>query len=176
MHKFLGDDMDYEDLQNELRDAVRQLIRNDRFLLDHAVREEAISHRIAVYLEPRFAEYNVDCEYNCDLDSESGRKRILYDDQNEARDVRPDIIVHHRGLNGPDHNQLVVEVKKEPSDDELLRTDREKLRKFTKVNQGTHFQYCCGALVFLGVKENSGYMKIEWYKDGKKEQEEKMER
>jgi len=106
--------MQYEEIQEELRGAIRQLIRNDRFLLEYAVREEAVSHRIAVYLEPRFSEYNVDCEYDCDLDSESGRKRVKYEDQPTESPVRPDIIIHHRGLNGSDHNQLVVELKKVP--------------------------------------------------------------
>jgi len=169
--------MRYGEIQEELRGAIRQFVKNDRFLLEYAVREEAVSHRIAVYLEPRFAEYHVDCEYDCDLDSKTGHKQVMYEDRQAESDVRPDIIVHHRGKNGRDHNQLVVELKKTPGEDnDDVNKDREKLESFTAENQNVHFRYCCGALVFFGVKGDAGSVSIEWYKSGKLACAEKMKR
>jgi len=149
-----------------LQNAVQRLLRDDYFLLEYDVHEQTIAHRIAVYLEPVFSEHHVDCEYNNDLDSETGRKRVRYPDQIEASDVRPDIVVHHRGLNGPQHNILVVELKKLPGTTEELNTDRNKLCDFTARGQQKHFGYRCGALVMLGVKDRAGEIRIEWFENG----------
>jgi hypothetical protein len=63
-----------------LKNAVQRLLRDDYFLLEYDVHEQAIAHRIVLYLEPVFSEHHVDCEYNNDLDSETGRKRVRYPD------------------------------------------------------------------------------------------------
>ncbi len=93
----------------KVRQAVQQLLWRDRYLLQHDIREEAVSHHLAVYLEHLFPTFDVDCEYD---KSGEGRKRS----STTGRDIRPDIIVHRRGLN--DHNLLVIEVKKKPCIDE----------------------------------------------------------
>ncbi len=149
-----------------LKNAVQRLLRDDYFLLEYDVHEQAIAHRIAVYLEPVYSEHHVDCEYNNDLDSETGRKRVRYPAQMEETDVRPDIVVHHRGLNGPNHNILIVELKKLPGTQEELNTDRKKLCEFTAWGQQRHFGYRCGALVMLGVKDHAGEIRIEWFENG----------
>jgi hypothetical protein len=166
--------MQYGEIQKKLKDAINQFVKNDYFLLEYAVREEAISHRIAVYLESLFTGYHVDCEYDGDLDSETGRKRVKYEDKEAESSVRPDIIIHHRGLNGRDHNQLVIELKKVTGDVNEINKDREKLKYFTSENQHIHFHYCCGALLLFGVKKAAGDVNIEWYKQGELEYKEDL--
>ena len=113
--------MNTELIESNLYSSIDQLIENDLFLLKYAVNERTIAHRLAIYLEHRFTGFHVDCEYNNDLDSENGRKKVYYQtDSSETNDLFeagafPDIIVHHRGLNGPNHNILVIEIKKNPS-------------------------------------------------------------
>lgn len=41
--------------------------KNDAFLLTKDVSEWAVAHRLAVYLERFFPEYDIDCEYNIEL-------------------------------------------------------------------------------------------------------------
>ena len=151
-------------IKQNLSNALQRLLRDDRFLLEYDVHEQTISHRIAVYLEPMFPEYHVDCEYNNDLDSESGRKQVRLSN-NSGSNVRPDIVVHHRGLNGRQHNILIIELKKLPSNDLDLDADRAKLREFTNQEPQNHYRYQCGALVMLGVKGSAGIVEIEWFEN-----------
>jgi len=146
--------------------AIERLFREDIFLLKYDVHEQTISHRIAVYLESHFSEHHVDCEYNNDLDSETGRKQVYFPSENAISPVIPDIVVHHRGLNGPEHNLLVIELKKLPGTPSELARDRDKLCGFTASDQESHLSYRCGAFVTLGVKEAAGKYKIEWFEQG----------
>src|SRR6266700_6584281 len=83
--------------------AVELLLARDMTLLAIGTHEQGICHRLAVYLEPWFSTYSVDCEYNR---MESKVKRVLVD--NEKRIVKPDILIHERLL---DDNCLAVEAK-----------------------------------------------------------------
>jgi len=149
-----------------LQTAIERLLRDDSFLLEYDVHEQTIAHRIAVYLEPYFSEHHVDCEYNNDLDSATGRKQVYFPCENAISPVIPDIVVHHRGRNGPGHNLLVLELKKLPGTPSDLDRDREKLCRFTASDQVSHLSYRCGAFVTLGVKEAAGEFRIEWFEHG----------
>lgn len=107
-----------------LQDAVVSLNQYDGYLLKTNLKEEAINHRLAVYLErainsdPVFKEFQfaIDCEYNkFGLDDKSVTNTWdLADLPNRNRDrrLRPDIIVHQRGNEPERINLLTVEVKK----------------------------------------------------------------
>lgn len=92
--------------------ACREVEKRDHFLLEHDVSEWAVAHRLAVYLEGYFGEYNVDCEYNT-MPGELGRyahnehipKMIA------GRPKRPDIIIHRRGSKSAG-NLAAIELKK----------------------------------------------------------------
>ncbi len=153
-------------IQQNLHNAVQRVLRDDSFLLKYDVHEQTLSHRIAVYLESMFPEHHVDCEYNNDLDSQSGRKQVQYPNNDEVSIVRPDIIVHHRGRNGRHHNLLIIELKKSTSTKSDIEGDRIKLCEFTALGKIQHYGYQCGALLILGVKENAGESRIEWFEKG----------
>jgi hypothetical protein len=97
--------MRYTDTQikDALLTAVDLLVQRDGYLLEHALYEPALTHRIAVYLEGRFDGYNVDCEYD---QNKGGPKNLP-----KYGNARPDILVHRRGENHPT-NLLAVEAKK----------------------------------------------------------------
>jgi len=97
------------DVANKVIAAVETLLHEDRYLFEHRVGERSISHRLAIYVEELFGEWDVDCEY--DRDGET--RKVIPDgsgnDDDEGSMVLPDIIVHHRGPGG---NYLVFELKK----------------------------------------------------------------
>lgn len=66
--------------------GCRKLLKRDLMLLAIGSHEQAICHRLAVYLEPFFA-LNVDCEYN--------RQRIHPKSIRDGR-IKPDILIHKR--------------------------------------------------------------------------------
>jgi len=158
--------MNSEVIESSLYSSIDHLFRNDLFLLTYDVHERTIAHRLAVYLEHRLTGFHVDCEYNNDLDSETGRKQVHYSNSSSGTGAYPDIIVHHRGLNGPNHNLLVIEIKKNSSTPNDINRDREKLCSYTASDDQSHLSYVRGALVVLEVKENAGQFSVEWYENG----------
>lgn len=95
-----------------LRSGVKAVMQNDRLLLEYNVRETAIAARLVVYLSALFPSHHVDADY-----SRHGLDMKTIDIPPECKDgtgqVRPDVIVHRRGVDGS--NLLVVEIKKSAS-------------------------------------------------------------
>jgi hypothetical protein len=163
-------------LKEKVEMAIRLFMENDKELLDLKAHEQAVSHRIAYYLESLFKGYHVDCEYNrhgSENDSKKSIKNILNARENckcssciKSKDsessntrekilVRPDIVVHERG--NDDNNIVAIEVKKY---DCLF--DRAKLREFT--DQNADIKYCYQLGLFLLFNEN--LPQSIWYVDG----------
>ena len=94
---------------------MTKLSLNDAWLFEMNVNERSITHKLAEYLQQEFADWNVDCEYNRNLDEMKRlsvpKTGIEWDDL-ESKTVFPDIIVHKRGAK---KNLLVIEVKKSNS-------------------------------------------------------------
>ena len=80
--------------------ALSKLHDRDLNLLAMGAHEQAICHRLGVYLDA-MTDLNVDCEYNRDM---MHAKRLKGGNR-----FRPDIIIHRRLSN--DENLLVVEAK-----------------------------------------------------------------
>ena|SRR5690606_2798398 len=173
--------MDDEKVIGILEDAIKQFQAEDSWLLDNNLSEQSMSHKLAEHIQKHFVEYNydVDCEYNGDVDNESGRKRISFllcrlaeigllssptgplEDELIQRAVFPDIIVHKRGNN--ENNLLVIEVKKSSSS-VPFHFDQLKLQAYTSTENENHLNYQLG--VFLELNEEC--CKISCYKDGYK--------
>ena len=89
-----------------------KLKKNDWKLLKSDVNERSITHKLAIYLQENFPNFDVDCEYNRDgLDPKMLNLPVsnILDNDTEAKTVFPDIIIHERGTK---NNILVIEVKK----------------------------------------------------------------
>lgn len=124
----------------------------------HIVHERSTAHRLAVQMEPAFPGWNIDCEYDRYGQIRKVVEGIRACDERRATDrVLPDVIVHHRGNNGPQHNLLVVEMKKDAPQDDC---DFEKLRRMTVQNGA--FSYQLGLYINL----NQGQFDCTWFKDG----------
>jgi len=146
-----------EQLQTCL-DAAITAVRQERPSLALArVHERSTAHRLAVQMEAHFPGWNIDCDY--DRDGED-TKRLLNLSPCGGRTtdrILPDIIVHHRGESGREHNLLVIELKKDAGEDPC---DAEKLRRFTDHAGGYQYQFG----LYLNI--NDGAFDATWYVDG----------
>lgn len=169
--------MEIEEINKKLEIAIEALFSNDSWLLERDLSERSISHKLAEYLQSLFLEYNVDCEYNGDIDRENqneiqlGRKRISTLRNNLAkynllskkevdaeiekdlieRLVYPDIIIHKRGTN--DFNLCIIEIKKSTSQ-VSYNYDQIKLCSYTTNDYG-NLNYKVGYFVkfVTGIQE-----------------------
>ena len=132
--------------------------------------EQAIAHRLAFYLECNLRHAQIiqdkgpvvlDCEYNQHL-FDKKKVRVLIKEAEaflragrapipvEGRDdvvefeVRPDAVVHRRGVDGPT-NIMLLEIKRWTNQDR--RHDELKLRLFTEKGEN-QFGYQIGAAVY----------------------------
>lgn len=174
--------MEFEEIKLKLINCVELVMKEDDYLLRHDISERAISHRLAMYLASKFKDFDVDCEYNGDIDADKGRKYIYIlnarakelglqkikggNDEGTNRSVYPDIIVHKRGKNGSENNLLIIEMKKS-SNQVNGEWDAEKLSKFTSSEDENRFDYRLGAFVKFDVGKQIGYS-VEWYRAGRK--------
>ena len=160
--------------------AFKQLLSNDKWLLEKDLSERSIAHRWAVYLEQAFIsdkfDFQVDCEYNGDAGRKDGLKRIFFLDRwlkanahleevpdTIIRRVFPDIIVHRRCCN--DDNLLVIEVKKSTSNQNDV-FDRVKMEAYTGRQFGNTLAYQLGLVATVGAKRKTGEWAASYYKDG----------
>jgi hypothetical protein len=174
--------MEFDIINQKLTEALQKVLENDRHLLEHGIHEPAISHRLAVYLEQKFSDFNIDCEYNGNVEADSGRKYIyiLKDKAKELgvlkegeeeqeflyRCVFPDIIVHKRGYNGSENNLLIIEVKKS-SNQNNGAWDAEKLSRFTSSENENKFNYQYGVFVRFTIGTEPSFS-TQWYQNGQK--------
>jgi hypothetical protein len=117
----------YEEVLHRLHRAAERVRDNDIRLMDYAGSEQAVAHRLAVYVEHEFPEFSTDCEYNRQGD-EGATKRAVLIPGGKERGVEPDIIVHKRGPDGP--NLLAIEVKYVRCTDEEREHDINKLQSY----------------------------------------------
>lgn len=134
-------------IEQALNQALSALLERDAEILKTDVNERTISHRLAVYLEPYFSGWNVDCEYNRNHDDPKRLnipRREVPDNDTQARTVFPDIIVHKRGT---DENLLVIEMKKTTSQE----TDDFDLHKLNAFKNQLDYKYA----VFVKVRTDA---------------------
>lgn len=126
--------MNEKEAQGKLERALERFCHEQEFLLKHDLHERTIAHHLANYLHSQFTGWDVDCEYNRD-GLERPKKLGLNEYEptvagaTKSVTVYPDIIVHHRGQGGSEHNLLVLELKKSSNPDDGER-DARKLAAF----------------------------------------------
>jgi hypothetical protein len=126
-----------KEIIGEIYSALTDFNEKDSFLLHVGASERALTHKLAVYLESRFPDWDVDCEYNRDRENP---KRAEKEDL-----MLPDIIVHQRGQC---NNLFVIEAKKnlKPSEEDVI-----KLKELTSSDR--NFKYTFG--FFIQFNNNS---------------------
>lgn len=171
----------------QIRDLVRQALNtllqtSDTWLLKNDLSEQSISHRIAFHLDSLFTDFNVDCEYNGDIDRANNRKEIsilkgelqqygLLRDKEASdlekeftnRAVFPDIIIHTRGTN--DNNLCILEIKKSTSSVDF-NYDFIKLRSYTSNHYDNNLIYQLGVFIEAVIDNENPSFNLRFYKDG----------
>jgi hypothetical protein len=156
--------------------ALNALFSNDLFLLERSISERSISYKLAEYLQPLFIGYNVDCEYNGDVDkpndikaldiTEAEIRSVGYKPSHDNNyNINPDIIIHCRGSNK--NNLVVIEVKKDRSNPNYKEYDKIKLKHLTTNILGNHYNYKLGVFLELGTLGASGSKSVIYFQEGK---------
>jgi hypothetical protein len=155
---------------------------SDIWLLKNDLSEQSISHRLALHLDTFFKGYDVDCEYNGDVDRQNNKKAIsilkselehfgLLRDK-EANDLEkeftnravfPDIIIHQRGINN--NNLCILEVKKNTSS-VGYDYDYIKLKAYTSNRYDNNLFYNLGIFVEVLIDKDNPSFKLQFFKDG----------
>jgi hypothetical protein len=153
--------MTEEQVKAAVAAAIEGLRRETPPLDFQRVHERSTAHRLAVHMEPLFAPWNVDCEYDRDGLAKKYLQGIVQcDRQRETDAILPDIIVHVRREQGRERNLLVVELKKDDPEDAC---DRMKLELFT-APEG-HYGYQFG----LYINIDRGNFACTWYCGGRRQ-------
>jgi hypothetical protein len=155
------------EIKNKLNTALDKLYVKDWYLLEKSVHERSITHKLAEYLQVLFPDYDVDCEYNNDIDKRKTfisndamsklkeelkkidlnpeSKNLLEEIKKLSKNFYPDIIVHKRNTNK--HNVLIIEAKKDNTDTSF---DEVKLTAMTQ----NHYNYQLGVSIILSTNAN----------------------
>lgn len=172
--------MNLNDTKNRFERALRLLLSKDEYLLEKNISERSISHRLALYLTGLFRLFDVDCEYNGDIENESLRKSldisrdIMIDlavrsiGDNDTYNIFPDIIIHKRGSN--EKNHLIIEIKKNNTSPKQREYDLIKLKAFT-----SQYHYKLGIYLELRTGLIPGISKIQYFQNGDEKLKEELE-
>ena len=170
-------------IKNLVTQALNALLQtSDTWLLKNDLSEQSISNRIAFHLNPLFADFNVDCEYNGDIERDNNRKAISILKEElqqfgllrvkEASDLEkeftnravfPDIIIHRRGTN--ENNLCILEIKKSTSSVNY-NYDFIKLRSYTSNHYDNNLKYQLGIFVEGVIDKQNPSFNLKFYKDG----------
>ena len=174
--------MEASKIKEKVLASINTLFENDKWLIENDLSEQSISHKLGEYLQTNFSEFNVDCEYNGNIDQESGRKRITVIKQELEqkgllkkteedhpsdlihRSVFPDIIVHKRGSNK--NNLCILEIKK-TTNKVSFDYDKIKLSYYTTNYYGNDLKYDLGIFLLITTGTSTKDFKVEFFTNGK---------
>lgn len=157
--------MDTEQILFFINQAIANLFESEKDILERGLNERILSSRFADYLRPLFNEFDVDPEYNGDIDKPNDRKALdiaknrlteigYKPNQKNNYKLSPDIIIHKRGSN--ENNLVVIEVKKDSSPERDKDYDLIKLEHLTIDYLGNHYNYELGVAIIFGTGKNTG--------------------
>jgi hypothetical protein len=134
---------------NKVIAALETFYARETHLLDKDVGERTLTHRLAVYIEKQFGEWDVDCDYNRlgERTLRLPKGTIVSTDDELGKSVYPDIVVHRRSI---PENLLAIELRK-ATNHQPPQHDQHKLRGLTDPH--LWFAYRIGVLLMLGKKQ-----------------------
>jgi hypothetical protein len=128
--------------------ALETFYARETHLLEKDLGERTLTHRLAVYIEKQFGEWDVDCDYNRlgERLFRLPKGTIVSTDDDIGKSVYPDIVVHRRSV---PENLLAIELRK-AANHQPPQHDQHKLRGLTDPH--LWFAYRIGVLLTLGKK------------------------
>lgn len=175
--------MNINQILENIEAGIQTLLEKECDSLKRGLNELNISTHLAFYLKSYFLDFNVDPEYNGDIDKPNDRKALeiaknriqQIGRKTNTKDnykLSPDIIIHKRRSNK--HNLVVIEVKK----DIHLQSDKDydliKLEHLTIDYLDNHYNYRLGVAIVFGTKENTGKYDIRFFQNGIETQQNKL--
>lgn len=163
--------------------SINQFISSEIKILERGLNELNFNRKIANFIEPLFDGYDVDTEYNGDIDKLNDRKALEIA-QNEMIKIgikhniknyyiiNPDIIIHTRESN--DNNLVVLEIKKDSNQKKRKDFDLLKLKHLTINYCENHYNYKLGIALVFGTKEKAGTYDIHFFQNGIKLEKEEL--
>lgn len=146
--------MNEEDIKSNVKLAIDEIVRNDSFLFKNDVAERTITAKLACYLQNRFEDWDVDCEYNRNGIDPKRLKDVCNSTVNgDGSLVYPDVIIHKRNIN---NNLVVIEVKKTTN----IESDECDLTKLRAFKSELNYKYCL--FIRFKVGTEIGIEKLEW--------------
>ena len=167
--------MNIEQIIKNLDSGISDLLERESDNLKRGLKELNISTHLAFYLKRYFPDYDVDPEYNGDIDKTNDRKaldiarnRILEVSRRsnfkDSYKISPDIIIHKRKTN--ENNLVVIEVKKDSHPQNDKDYDLIKLEHLTIDYLGNHYNYRLGVALVFETKEKTGKYEIRFFQNG----------
>ncbi len=160
--------------------ALKDFMVIDKYLLLHNISERSITHKLAEHLRPKFSNFEVDCEYNGDVEgAHPFRKKLFITEaemieiarqkirEDETYSVYPDIIVHSRGDNT--NNHLLIEVKKENGNVRDKAFDILKLKGFTD-----QYKYRIGIYLEIRTGKDIAISEMRYFQNGNEKTRENL--
>ena len=160
--------LEFEEIKEKVIDSIKELYSEDYYIIDNDVSERSITHKLAIYLQNQFTDYDVDCEYNRNM---KNPKKITFIERNTRNRVFPDIIVHKRGKIS--NNLIIFEIKKCKDDNvtnkylENKKHDIEKLKGYVNNNDEVPLKYKYG--FFLEIHKDFFIIEIYFNDKSKKD-------
>lgn len=145
-------------LKQRFERALLNFQSHEQYLFQNDLGERTLEAKLSKYLQEEFEEFNVDCEYNRNLDEvkrlvrikeyvKERRKNNMLTDFEESHgiNVSPDIIVHIRGNNS--NNKIIIEIKKDDSHIDDVKFDKAKIEAYK-----SELKYSLG--IFLKIEKD----------------------
>ena len=149
---------DHSDVHARVYQALEEFRKRDLDLLYLRTNERTLCHRFAVYLEPLFPSWTVDCEYNRNLN----RPKTL--DRDGLDKTIPDVIIHRR--NRPE-NLCVFEVKKSTHTPSTISRARKLIELYVESVRTSYLpRYPNGAVIIFPIGDHDK-LRCDWYHRGR---------
>ncbi len=124
----------FEELNDKIKQVLIWLYKNEHFLITNTANEGSITHKFAEYIQFRFPEWNVDCEYN-------RRGEDVPEDLPNQDTSYSDVIIH---LRNTQYNLVVIEAKrvrtKNSTNYEINEHDKSKIKTYVE-SPDYHYQF-----------------------------------
>lgn len=142
-----------------LESGFQELFNCDRILFNlgsQGISEQSVTFRLGFYLQHRFCNHNVDCEYNR---LGTGLKT---DEHVDLEWMKPDVIVHTRKIK--EQNLAVIEAKKSGKWAGGWPEVEQKLKAFTR--KAGHYEYRIGMAWKIRASQDPTQHIAVWFFNG----------
>lgn len=167
--------MDIKEILEKIDFSINKFIENELRVLERNLNELNFNRNLANILNPLFENYNIDTEYNGDIDKPNDRKALqiaqsemeqigIKPNQKNNYKINPDIIIHTRETN--ENNLVVLEIKKDSNQRKRKEFDLVKLKHLTINYCGNHYNYKLGIALIFGTRKNAGNYLIKYFQNG----------